>query len=131
MILKKPTLPLRVKQAKPILYNGKIMSAIVKLSEQIVSDHSILSSAFCASVLSFEDAAKKLKNAAPGTYLTFYIHTQNYCAAVGKNGNVVFNPFTWLASGEFFNGCGPRYPTPEALLDHLVDGQRPIPYSGK
>lgn len=91
------------------------------------AEKSILTVAFHANVHSFAEAEQILDQKNPGTFLTFSTNDQNFCSAVGKNKEFHHNPFRWDVSGGWYNGSPARYATEMDLLDHLVDGQHPIP----
>lgn len=99
------------------------MSIVVKLKNNKQEDNNVFSVAFHADVQSDAQAAVKLTGQTPGTYLTFSVQKQNYCAAVNQNGQVIVNPFRWDASGHWFNGTGGPFETELDLLNHLVKGQ--------
>lgn len=91
-------------------------------------EKNIFTSAFHADIYSFSEAEQKLKGTVPGTFLTFSLNSQNFCSVVGKSGEFRHNPFRWDVSGGWYNGSPTLYATELALLDHLVDGQYPIPF---
>ena len=99
------------------------MSAAIQTFEK-----NILASAFHSDVLSFADAENKLEGTAPGSFLTFSFNQQNYCSAVGRDGKILNNPFRLDASGLWYNFNVTPYETEMDLLNHLVDGQEPIPF---
>jgi hypothetical protein len=106
------------------------MSAQYQLSDIKNSEKSIFTLAFHPNIRSAAKAKKQLENAAPGTFLTFSVRRKNYCAAVGRDGEVFVNVFRWDASGAWYNFSMTPYETEMDLLDHLVDGQEPIPFCG-
>ena len=99
------------------------------IQAQFIQDNekSILTMAFQAEVRSFAEAEVLLAEKAPGTFLTFSVSGQNFCSAVGKNGEMRHNPFRWDVSGGWYNGSPALYATELDLLDHLVAGQHPTP----
>jgi hypothetical protein len=107
------------------------MSIALTIEDTYSTEKSIFTIAFHADVDTFLKATQKIAHAQPGSFLTFSINHQNYCAAVGKNGEVILNPFRWDVSGRWANGGGggaPCYNTEMDLLNHLVDNQAPIPF---
>ncbi|MBS0627983.1 MAG: hypothetical protein JSS09_07215 [Verrucomicrobia bacterium] len=91
------------------------------------NEKSVFTLAFHEDVQTFEQATQKLKGKMPGTFLTFSANGQNFCSAVDQNGEAFHNPFRWDVSGSWYNYSPTAYATEEALLDHLVSGQTPIP----
>jgi len=96
--------------------------SIVQLAQK-EDNVNVFSAAFHADVHSEAEAQSKLEGHAPGTYLTFSVQKQNFCASVGHDGQLVVKPFGWLASGFWFNGALATFATEFDLLSHLVDGQ--------
>jgi hypothetical protein len=106
------------------------MSFALQIKEEEISslEGNILTSAFHGDIENFLQAEEKLEGATPGSFLTYSINHQNYCSAVWENGKVVHNPFRWDASGAFTNASLVLYATHMDLLDHLVNGQTPVPF---
>ena len=105
------------------------MSLALQIEEEVSSlEKNLLTAAFYGNIESFLHAEKKLEGQAPGTFMTYSINHHNYCSAVWENGKVVHNPFRWDASGMYTNGGACHYPTQSDLLDHLLNGQQPIPF---
>jgi len=88
---------------------------------------SILTSAYHAFIKNFAQAEQQLQGCAPGTFVTFSVDGKNFCSAVKKDGTIQHKPFRWDVSGGWYNGSPTCYATEMDLLDHLVDGQSPIP----
>lgn len=90
-------------------------------------EKNVLTIAFHSNVHTFEKAEQKLLGKIPGTFLTFSTNGQNFCSTVNENGEICHNSFRWDVSGSWYNMSPIAYATEEALLDHLVYGQAPIP----
>jgi hypothetical protein len=104
------------------------MSLALQIEEANSLEENTLASAFHGDIENFLHAEEKLEGAAPGSFITYSIQNQNYCSAVWKNGKIVHNPFRLDASGVWMNSGVIIYATQADLIDHLVDGQNPIPF---
>ncbi len=104
------------------------MSLALQIEDVNNLEENALTSAFHGDIGNFLEAEERLEGAAPGSFLTYSINHQNYCSAVWKTGKIVHNPFRWDASGAWHNSALVLYSTHIELLDHLVDGQKPIPF---
>lgn len=103
------------------------MSLAIKIEEENTIEQNILTSAFHANVENFFHAEEILKGAKPGSFITYSIKEQNFCSAVARDGRVMHNGFRFHTAGYWQNYGLKTYKTYLDLLDHLVDGQEPLP----